>query len=162
MLNFLKIELKVRNFLNKLWNANNFLISNECDFNSNEKPNFTLNINKWIYSELIEVKSTIEQNIKDYRFDEAAKNSYKFAWNSYCDWYLELSKTILYSDDDSAKKEVRATSVYVFKQLLKILHPFIPFITEEIWLNNKFDNSSKDYLMYSNWPNDETKKDNLQ
>jgi valyl-tRNA synthetase len=148
-----------RNFLNKLWNANNFLISNECDFNSNEKPNFTLNINKWIYSELIEVKSTIEQNIKDYRFDEAAKNSYKFAWNSYCDWYLELSKTILYSDDDSAKNEVRATAVYVFKQLLKILHPFIPFVTEEIWLNNKFDNSSKDYLMYSNWPNDETKKD---
>jgi valyl-tRNA synthetase len=96
-----------RNFLNKLWNANNFLISNECDFNSNEKPNFTLNINKWIYSELIEVKSTIEQNIKDYRFDEAAKHSYKFAWNSYCDWYLELSKTILYSDDDSAKNEVR-------------------------------------------------------
>ncbi|MDC0403019.1 valine--tRNA ligase [Candidatus Pelagibacter sp.] len=148
-----------RNFLNKLWNANNFLISNECDFNSNEKPNFTLNINKWIYSELIEVKSIIEQNIKDYRFDEAAKNSYKFAWNSYCDWYLELSKTILYSDDDSAKNEVRATAVYVFKQLLKILHPFIPFVTEEIWLNNKFDNSSKDYLMYSNWPNDKTKKD---
>jgi valyl-tRNA synthetase len=148
-----------RNFLNKLWNANNFLISNECDFNSNEKPNFTLNINKWIYSELIEVKSTIEQNIKDYRFDEAAKHSYKFAWNSYCDWYLELSKTILYSDDNSAKNEVRATAVYVFKQLLKILHPFIPFVTEEIWLNNKFDNSSKDYLMYSNWPNDETKKD---
>ena len=148
-----------RNFLNKLWNANNFLISNECDFNSNEKPNFTLNINKWIYNELIEVKSTIEQNIKDYRFDEAAKHSYKFAWNSYCDWYLELSKTILYSDDDSAKNEVRATAVYVFKQLLKILHPFIPFVTEEIWLNNKFDNSSKDYLMYSNWPNDETKKD---
>jgi valyl-tRNA synthetase len=148
-----------RNFLNKLWNANNFLISNECDFNSNEKPNFTLNINKWIYSELIEVKSTIEQNIKDYRFDEAAKNSYKFAWNSYCDWYLELSKTILYSDNDSAKKEVKATAVYVFKQLLKILHPFIPFVTEEIWLNNKFDNSSKDYLMYSNWPNDEAKKD---
>ena len=148
-----------RNFLNKLWNANNFLISNECDFNSNEKPNFTLNINKWIYSELIEVKSTVEQNIKDYRFDEAAKNSYKFAWNSYCDWYLELSKTILYSDDDSAKNEVRATAVYVFKQLLKILHPFIPFVTEEIWLNNKFDNSSKDYLMYSNWPNDQTKKD---
>jgi valyl-tRNA synthetase len=148
-----------RNFLNKLWNANNFLISNECDFSSNEKPNFTLNINKWIYSELIEVKSTIEQNIKDYRFDEAAKHSYKFVWNSYCDWYLELSKTILYSDDDSAKNEVRATAVYVFKQLLKILHPFIPFVTEEIWLNNKFDNSSKDYLMYSNWPNDEAKKD---
>jgi valyl-tRNA synthetase len=56
------------------------------------------------------------------------------------------------------KKKLRATAVYVFKQLLKILHPFIPFVTEEIWLNNKFDNSSKDYLMYSNWPNDEEEK----
>jgi valyl-tRNA synthetase len=57
------------------------------------------------------------------------------------------------------KMKLEATAVYVFKQLLKILHPFIPFVTEEIWLNNKFDNSSKDYLMYSNWPNDEAKKD---
>ncbi len=148
-----------RNFLNKLWNANNFLKTNECDFNFNEKPNLTLNINKWIYNQLVEVKNSIEQNIKDYRFDEAAKNAYRFAWNSYCDWYLELSKTILYSEDNSAKKEVKATAVYVFKQILKILHPFIPFVTEEIWLNNKFDNNGKDYLMYSNWINDNIKKD---
>ncbi len=148
-----------RNFLNKLWNANNFLITNECDFSSNNKPNLTLNINKWIYNKLIDVKNTIEQNIKDYRFDEAAKNAYKFAWNSYCDWYLELSKTILYTENNETKKEVKETAVYIFKQILKILHPFIPFVTEEIWLNNKFDNLSKDYLMYSNWPKDNVKKD---
>ena len=148
-----------RNFLNKLWNANNFLITNECNFSSNNKPNLTLNINKWIYNELIEVKNTIENNIKEYRFDEAAKNAYKFAWNSYCDWYLELSKTILYTENNEAKEEVKETAVYIFKQILKILHPFIPFVTEEIWLNNKFDNSSKDYLMYSNWPKDNVKKD---
>ena len=142
-----------RNFLNKLWNANNFLITNECDFSSTKSvPNITLNINKWIYNELIQVKNLIEQNIKDYRFDEAAKNAYRFAWNSYCDWYLELSKTILFSDDEVAKNEVKIMAPYIFRQILIMLHPFIPFVTEEIWLKNKFDNSGKDYLMHANWP----------
>ena len=142
-----------RNFLNKLWNANNFLITNECDFSStNNQPKPSLNINKWIYDELIKVKNLIEQNVKDYRFDEAAKNAYRFAWNSYCDWYLELSKTILFSDDEAAKNEIKIIAPYIFKQILIMLHPFIPFVTEEIWLKNKFDNSGKNFLMYANWP----------
>ena len=149
-----------RNFLNKLWNANNFLITNECDFSDIDKvPNLSVNINKWIYTELIEAKSKIEKNLEDYRFDEAAKNAYQFAWHSYCDWYLELSKTILFSDNEEAKTEVRKVSSYVFKQILILLHPFIPFVTEEIWLNNKFDKSGKDFLMYANWPTGETNKD---
>ncbi|MDA7838187.1 valine--tRNA ligase [Candidatus Pelagibacter sp.] len=149
-----------RNFLNKLWNANNFLITNNCDFfKIEEKPSLTININKWIYSELIETKNKIEKNLKDYRFDEAAKNAYQFTWHSYCDWYLELSKTILFSEDEKAKDEVRQVSAYVFKQILILLHPFIPFVTEEIWLNNKFDNSGKDFLMLANWPSGEPKKD---
>ena len=149
-----------RNFLNKLWNANNFLITNECDFTDIDKvPDLNININKWIYSELIIAKEKIEKNLKDYRFDEAAKNAYQFAWHSYCDWYLELSKTILFSDNDEAKKEVKKVSSYVFKQILILLHPFIPFVTEEIWLKNKFDNSSKDYLMLANWPLGEISKD---
>ena len=142
-----------RNFLNKLWNANNFLITNNCDFTKIDKiPNLTININKWIYSELLEAKDKIEKNLKDYRFDEAAKNAYQFAWHSYCDWYLELSKTILFSEEEIAKDEVRKVSAYIFKQILILLHPFIPFITEEIWLKNKFDNSDKDFLMLANWP----------
>jgi valyl-tRNA synthetase len=142
-----------RNFLNKLWNANNFLITNNCDFTKIDKiPNLTININKWIYSELLETKDKIEKNLKDYRFDEAAKNAYQFAWHSYCDWYLELSKTILFSEEEIAKDEVRKVSAYIFKQILILLHPFIPFITEEIWLKNKFDNSGKDFLMLANWP----------
>ena len=149
-----------RNFLNKLWNANNFLITNECDFTDIDKvPDLNININKWIYSELIIAKEKIEKNLKDYRFDEAAKNAYQFAWHSYCDWYLELSKTILFSDNDEAKNEVKKVSSYVFKQILILLHPFIPFVTEEIWLKNKFDNSSKDYLMLANWPSGEISKD---
>ena len=149
-----------RNFLNKLWNANNFLITNNCDFSKiEEKPSLTININKWIYSELIETKNKIEKNLKDYRFDEAAKNAYQFTWHSYCDWYLELSKTILFSEDEKAKDEVRQVSAYVFKQILILLHPFIPFVTEEIWLNNKFDNSGKDFLMLANWPSGELERD---
>ena len=152
-----------RNFLNKLWNANNFLITNKCDFNKTDKvPKSTLNINKWIYSELIQTKDKIEKNLKDYRFDEAAKNAYQFAWHSYCDWYIELSKTILFSDDEKAKKEVKEVSAYIFKQILIILHPFIPFVTEKIWLKNKFDKSNKNFLMYKNWPSGKAKKDQSQ
>ena len=149
-----------RNFLNKLWNANNFLITNNCEFTEVDKtPNFKININKWIYSKLLETKDKTEKNLKDYRFDEASKNAYQFAWHSYCDWYLELSKTILFSDDESAKNEVRQVSAYIFKQILILLHPFIPFITEEIWLKNKFDNSGKNFLMLTNWPMGEVQKD---
>ena len=149
-----------RNFLNKLWNANNFLKMNKCDFDKKSKiPKISININKWIYRELIDTKNLVEKNIKDYRFDEASRNIYKFVWNSYCDWYLELSKTILYSKDKKAIKEVRAVSSYVFKQILILLHPFIPFITEKIWLKNKLDNSKKNFLMFANWPSVKLYKD---
>ena len=80
-----------RNFLNKLWNVNNFLLHNKCIIkNAKKAPKAKLNINRWIYSELIKNKQLIEKNIKDYRFDEASRNIYQFVWHSYCDWYLEL------------------------------------------------------------------------
>jgi len=149
-----------RNFLNKLWNANNFLITNNCDFSKIDKnPKLTININKWIYSELILAKDKIEKNLKEYRFDEAAKNAYQFAWHSYCDLYIELSKTILFSEEEKAKDEVREVSAYIFKQILILLHPFIPFVTEKIWLKNKFDNSGKNFLMLTNWPSGNFVKD---
>ena len=149
-----------RNFLNKLWNANNFLITNKCDFKKITKvPKITSNINKWIYAELLETTNIVKKNLKDYRFDEAAKNAYQFVWHSYCDWYLELSKTILFSTDEKAKKEVREVSSYIFKQILILMHPFIPFVTEKIWLKNKFDNSNKNYLMLTNWISIKCKKD---
>ncbi len=149
-----------RNFLNKLWNANNFLIQNKCSFKKvNKKPKISVNINKWIYSELLETKKNVEKNIKNYRFDEAARNSYQFVWHSYCDWYLELSKTILYSNDKKSIKETREVSSYIFKEILILMHPFIPFVTEEIWLKNKLDNSKKNYLMLANWISGTSKKD---
>ena len=149
-----------RNFLNKIWNANNFLIQNECSFNNVEKPNdLKVNINKWIYSEFLTKKDEIQKNIKGYRFDEAAKNVYQFVWHSFCDWYLELSKTILFSDNQDAIKEVRNVSSFIFREILIILHPFIPFITEEIWLKNKLDKNSNNFLMYANWSNENSTKD---
>ena len=149
-----------RNFLNKLWNANNFLIQNKCSFkNAHKKPKISININKWIYAELIETKEKIEKSIKDYRFDEAARYSYQFVWHSYCDWYLELTKTILYSNDTKSTKEIREVSSYIFREILILMHPFIPFVTEEIWLKNKLDNSKKNYLMLTNWVSGKSKKD---
>ena len=141
-----------RNFLNKIWNANNLLKQNDCNFDEIEKPKeLKVNINKWIISEYYSINNQIKQNIKDYRFDEAARNAYQFVWHSFCDWYLELSKTILYSDDKSSIEEVKKVSAYIFREFLIILHPFIPFVTEEIWLNNKLDKDSSDYLMFANW-----------
>ena len=149
-----------RNFLNKLWNANNFLIQNKCEFKSTKKPpKFKININKWVYSELLETKKIVAKNIKDYRFDEAARNAYQFVWHSFCDWYLELSKTILYSNNKKNIKEIREVSGFIFKEILVLMHPFIPFVTEEIWLKNKLDNSGKNYLMLSNWISGKAKKD---
>jgi len=149
-----------RNFLNKLWNANNFLKINKCDFKNTKKiPKITLNINKWIHSKLLETLEKVKKNIKDYRFDEASRNAYQFVWHSYCDWYLELSKTIFYSKDQKAIREVRSVASYIFRQILILMHPFIPFITEEIWLSNKLDNSKKDFLMYANWFFSKAKKD---
>ena len=148
-----------RNFLNKLWNVNNFLIHNKCELkNIKKSPKAKLNINRWIYGELIKTKQLIEKNIKDYRFDEASRNVYQFVWHSYCDWYLELSKTIFSSEKKTDIKETKEMASFVFKEILVLLHPFIPFITEEIWLKNKLDNNSKNYLMYSNWIADKSKK----
>ena len=149
-----------RNFLNKLWNANNFLIHNKCNFKNIKKPTkIKININNWIFSELLETKTIVEKNIKNYRFDEAAKNSYQFVWHSFCDWYLEFSKTIFYSKDKKAIKEVKDVASFIFKEILVLMHPFIPFVTESIWLKNKFDNSGKNYLMHSNWISGKLKKD---
>ena len=149
-----------RNFLNKLWNANNFLIQNKCEFKSTKKrPKFKININKWVYSELLETKKIVAKNIKDYRFDEAARNAYQFVWHSFCDWYLEFSKTILYSNNKKDIIEIREVSGFIFKEILVLMHPFIPFVTEEIWLKNKLDNSGKNYLMFSNWISGKAKKD---
>ena len=116
-----------------------------------KNKNISENINNWIIAEFLIVKDSIQKHIKEYRFDEAAKNVYQFVWYSFCDWYLELSKTIYNSDNQHSKVETRNVSAYVFKEILILLHPFIPFITEEVWLKNKLDKNNEDYLMFANW-----------
>ena len=95
-----------------------------------------------------------EKHIKEYRFDEASRVIYKFVWNSYCDWYLELSKTIIFSNNRKNINEVKNTLSFVFKETIILLHPFIPFITEELWLKNKLGNQKEKYLMYASWIKD--------
>ncbi len=141
-----------RNFLTKIWNANNFLTVNKCNFKGEiRSKKLKLNINKWIYSELVSTKNVAENCIKSYRFDEAAKVIYKFVWNTYCDWYLELSKTILFSNNKKNIQEVRNISGLIFKEILILLHPFIPFITEELWLKNKLGTQKNKFLMFAPW-----------
>ena len=149
-----------RNFLNKIWNANNFLVHNKCDFNNVKTPkDIKLNINKWINSEFLIIKEKIQNHIKEYRFDEAAKIAYQFVWHSFCDWYLELSKTVYFSKNKNDIQEVRSVTSYIYREILIILHPFIPFITEEIWLKNNLDKNSTYFLMHANWSKEISKTD---
>ncbi len=149
-----------RNFLNKIWNANNFLIQNDCKFENIETPNdLKLNINKWIFVEFTNTNEKIKKSIDSYRFDEAARIAYQFVWHSFCDWYLELSKTVFYSENNGNIEETRNVASFIFTQILIILHPFIPFLTEEIWLKNKLDKDGKDFLMLKNWSEASSDKD---
>ncbi len=149
-----------RNFLNKIWNANNFLIQNDCKFENIETPNdLKLNINKWIFVEFTNTNEKIKKSIDSYRFDEAARIAYQFVWHSFCDWYLELSKTVFYSENNENIEETRNVASFIFTQILVILHPFIPFLTEEIWLKNKLDKDGKDFLMLKNWSEASSNKD---
>ncbi len=149
-----------RNFLNKIWNANNFLIQNDCNFENIETPNdLKLNINKWIFFEFTNTNEKIKKSIDSYRFDEAARIAYQFVWHSFCDWYLELSKTVFYSENNENIEETRNVASFIFTQILVILHPFIPFLTEEIWLKNKLDKDGKDFLMLKNWSESSSNKD---
>jgi valyl-tRNA synthetase len=127
-----------RNFCNKLWNAARYVLMNTEGYDTgvDEKAAYELSLaDKWIVSRLQEVEAEVARHIESYRFDLASTALYEFTWNEYCDWYLELSKPILNSDDssDEAKRGTRRTLVRVLETLLRMLHPIIPFITEEIW-----------------------------
>ncbi len=125
-----------RNFATKLWNAARFAEMNECFIVSEFNPASVKElINQWIISQLGDTLGKIELALSDYRFNDAANATYHFVWDFYCDWYLELTKPIFVTPQpsDAAKRETRATVAYVRDQILKILHPFMPFITEELW-----------------------------
>jgi len=126
-----------RNFCNKLWNAARYVLMNTEGEDCGESGGaLQLSVaDRWIISRLQITKQSVTDAINGYRFDHAAKTIYEFTWNEYCDWYLELSKPILQSDESSAaaKRGARHTLVTVLESLLRLAHPIMPFITEEIW-----------------------------
>jgi len=153
-----------RNFLNKIWNANNFLNLNNCKIVKNIKiKDIKLDINKWIYFELVKTSIEVQKNISNFRFDEASRILYHFVWHTYCDWYLEFLKPIFDSSNKTTLKESRNIASYIQYNILIMLHPFIPFLTEKVWLDLKLNKILKTPLMQKDWnlsfkPNDKFKK----
>ena len=122
-----------RNFATKLWNAARFAEMNECRRAGGYSPAANkVTLNRWIIGELAGTTASVTKALEDYRFNEAAGAVYRFIWNIFCDWYLELAKPILQGEDGAAKDETRATTAFVLDRTIALLHPFMPFITEEL------------------------------
>jgi valyl-tRNA synthetase len=123
-----------RNFATKLWNACRFAEINGCATLPGFEPHeVEQTLNRWIGHETARAVREVTQAIEAYRFNDAANAVYRFVWNVYCDWYLELSKPVLVGPDSPAKTETQAMVAFVRDQILALLHPFMPFITEELW-----------------------------
>jgi valyl-tRNA synthetase len=143
-----------RNFGTKLWNAARFAQMNECavwDQFDPESPQQL--VNKWIVGETAKAASDVTRELEARRFNEAAGALYKFVWNVYCDWYLEFIKPLLNGEDEAAKLETRRTAAWALDQILTMLHPFMPFITEELWARlGDFGCKRDGMLIAGAWP----------
>jgi len=123
-----------RNFATKLWNACRFAEMNGCVLPPGFDPaKAKETLNRWIAHETAHAARDITEAIEAYRFNDAAGSAYRFVWNVYCDWYLELAKPVLMGEESAAKTETRAMVAWARDEILKLLHPFMPFITEELW-----------------------------
>ena len=138
----------MRNFANKIWNASRFLMMN-LTIDRCELPGRLELEDKWILSKLNSVIPEVTENMERYELGVAAQKVYDFIWDSYCDWYIELTKTRLQGEDEDSKLRAQQVLCYVLTETLKLLHPFMPFITEEIWQALPH---SGDYLMLQQWP----------
>ncbi|MCL7998240.1 valine--tRNA ligase [Brucella sp. 21LCYQ03] len=143
-----------RNFGTKLWNATRFAQMNGVKLDPNFKPDDAkLAVNRWILTELTKATRAVTDGIANYRFNEAAGAAYRFVWNQFCDWYLELLKPIFMGEDEAAKAEAQATAAYCLDEIYKMLHPFMPFMTEELWTLTAGEGTKRDsVLALAEWP----------
>ncbi|WP_295218202.1 valine--tRNA ligase [uncultured Brevundimonas sp.] len=143
-----------RNFGTKLWNAARFSQMNEARRVDGFDPaSVDQTINRWIRGEVTKAERAVSQAIEGGRFDDAAGALYRFVWNVFCDWYLELAKPVFQGADESAKAETRAMTAWTLDQTLKLLHPVMPFITEELWAELGKEGPARDGLLIgSEWP----------
>ncbi|CAA6603366.1 valyl-tRNA synthetase [Rhodospirillaceae bacterium LM-1] len=144
-----------RNFATKLWNASRFTEMNECKLVPGFDPwRVELTLNKWILAKTAEAGDKVAQALDAYRFNDAANAAYAFVWNGFCDWFLEFAKPVFNGTDDKAKAETRATTAWVLDQILHLLHPFMPFVTEELW--EKLGENRAGRLIGARWPSHES------
>ncbi len=140
-----------RNFATKLWNAARYCQMNGCAPHPDFDPaSCTLTVNRWIAGGVAVLADNVTTAIEAYRFNDAANHLYQFIWGSFCDWYLEFTKPVLSGDDEAAKAETQATAGWVLDQLLHLLHPIMPFITEELW--EKMVPNRGGGLITARWP----------
>ena len=138
-----------RNFGTKLWNAARFAEMNEAIGSDGTLPQPSETVNKWILGETAKVRETVDEALTGYRFNDAANALYAFVWGKVCDWYVELSKPLLMNGTDAQKAETRQTMAWVIDQCLILLHPIMPFITEELW--GTLGERQK-MLVHGDWP----------
>ena len=143
-----------RNFGTKLWNAARFAQMNECAVWDQFDPRTPAQaVNRWIVGETAKTLDAVTRELEARRFNEAAGALYKFVWNVYCDWYLEFIKPLLNGADEAAKLETRRTAAWALDQILIMLHPFMPFITEEIWTRmGEYGQKRTGMLITEAWP----------
>jgi len=143
-----------RNFCTKIWNAARFCEMNECEGRVDFDPGkVTTTLNRWIISELVKTEEMVRLGIEAYRFNDAASALYQFVWNVYCDWFLEFAKPVFGGAEGPAKTETRETAAWVLDQILLLLHPFMPFITEELWARvAEHGLARKTPLILADWP----------
>ncbi len=143
-----------RNFGTKLWNATRFAEMNGVASDPKFVPETaSLTINRWILTELARTARDVTEAIETYRFNDAASSLYRFIWNQFCDWYLELLKPVFAGEDEAAKAESQACAAYVLEETYKLLHPFMPFMTEELWAHTAGEGKSRESMIcHAEWP----------
>ncbi|MBX5125044.1 valine--tRNA ligase [Rhizobium lentis] len=143
-----------RNFGTKLWNATRFAEMNGAKSDPHFVPEAAeLTINRWILTELARTERDVTEALEAFRFNDAAGALYRFVWNEVCDWYLELLKPVFNGEDEGAKAEAQSCSAYILEEIYKLLHPFMPFMTEELWAHTAGEGRERDTLVcHAEWP----------